>query len=424
MFQAIRKNFEKSCWTVSRKLSKNTRPVADCWTIYFNVSAKMAKFWESRWTVMATVEQRSRDRRSDCQTTFFDVWSKSEEFWKKSLYGHATVVGSHATVGRLSNNYFSTFQAIQIIFFVTESRWTATRQVVGGHANRWLTVQTTCFRRFERIGHFLQKVAKRSRDSRLRSRDRWLTVEQFISTCQQIWRHFDKSRRTVTRQSSEVTRPSVDCQTTCCRRFKQIGKILKKVAERSGDSRRRSRDRWLTVEQFISTFQQKWLNFEKVAERSGDSRRRSRNRRSTVNYFFSTFQANRNFLKKVAERSHDNDRKSRDRRPTVKQLFFHVPSNRNFFFTKVAKRSRDNSRRSRNRWPTFKQLVFDVSSESDIFWKKSPNGHATVVGGHATGGWLLNNLFRRVSEYGELLIKVVERSRNSRRRSRDRRSTV
>ena len=48
---------------------------------------------------------------------------------------------------------------------------------------------------------------------------------------------------------SEVTRPSADCQTTFFRRFKQFGKILKKVAERSRDSGRRSRDRRPTVKQ-------------------------------------------------------------------------------------------------------------------------------------------------------------------------------
>ena len=38
------------------------------------------------------------------------------------------------------------------------------------------------------------------------------------------------------REWSEVTRPTADCQTTFFGRFKQFGKILKKVAERSRDS--------------------------------------------------------------------------------------------------------------------------------------------------------------------------------------------
>ena len=48
---------------------------------------------------------------------------------------------------------------------------------------------------------------------------------------------------------SEVTRPSADCQTTVFRRFKQLEEFLKKVAERSRDSGRRSRDRRPTVKQ-------------------------------------------------------------------------------------------------------------------------------------------------------------------------------
>ena len=96
---------------------------------------------------------------------------------------------------------------------------------------------------------FLKIVAERTRDSRRRSRDRRLTVEQFISMFQQKCRDFEKSRWTVRRQWFEVTRPSADCQTTFLWRFKQFGKILIKVAERSRDSGRRSRDRWLTVKQ-------------------------------------------------------------------------------------------------------------------------------------------------------------------------------
>ena len=53
------------------------------------------------------------------------------------------------------------------------------------------------------------------------------------------------------REWSEVTRPSADCQTTFFGRFKRFGKYLKKVAERSRDSGRRSRDRRPTVKQHI-----------------------------------------------------------------------------------------------------------------------------------------------------------------------------
>ena len=90
--------------------------------------------------------RRSRDRRPTVKQRFLDVSSNLGKFWKKSLNGHATVVGGHATVGWLSNNVFWTFQA--------------------------------------------------------------------------IWENFEKSRWTVTRQWSEVTRPSADCQTTFFGRFK------------------------------------------------------------------------------------------------------------------------------------------------------------------------------------------------------------
>ena len=70
--------------------------------------------------------RRSRDRRPTVKQRFLDVSSNKKIFWKKSLSGHATVVGGHATVGRLSNNVFWTFQAIWENF--EKSRWTVTRQ--------------------------------------------------------------------------------------------------------------------------------------------------------------------------------------------------------------------------------------------------------------------------------------------------------
>ena len=192
------------------------------------------------------------------------------------------MVGGHATVGRLSNNVFWTFQVISENF--EKSRWTVTRQ--------WSEVtrpsadcQTTFFGRFKQFGKILKKVAERSRDSGRRSRDRRPTVKQrfldvssdlgkfwkkslnghatvvevtrLSADCQttifgrskQLWKFSKKSRCTVTRQWSEVTRPSDDCQTTFFGRFKQFGEILKKVAERSRDSGRGSRDCRPTVKQ-------------------------------------------------------------------------------------------------------------------------------------------------------------------------------
>ena len=74
--------------------------------------------------------------------------------------------------------------------------------------------QTTFFRRFKQIGNISKKVAERSRDSGRRSRDRRPTVKQRLYTFQAIWKIFEKSHWTVTRQWSEFTRPSADCQTT------------------------------------------------------------------------------------------------------------------------------------------------------------------------------------------------------------------
>ena len=70
------------------------------------------------------------------QTNFQRLWRNME---RKPLKSHATVVGGQATVGRLSINVLSTFQAIR---------------------------------------NFVEKVAERSRDSGRKSRDRRPTVKQ------------------------------------------------------------------------------------------------------------------------------------------------------------------------------------------------------------------------------------------------------
>ena len=131
------------------------RPSADFQTTYFRCFNQNGKILvETSLNGHATVigGHATVGRLSN---NFFDVSSESEIFWKKSLNGHATVVGGHATVGRLSNNLFSTFQANQ--------------------------------------------------------------------------KKFEKIHLTVMRQSSEVTRPSADCQTIVFRRFSKNSNILKKV---------------------------------------------------------------------------------------------------------------------------------------------------------------------------------------------------
>ena len=296
-------------------------------TTYASVCKSRTK--QTRKKVTGVTRQWTEVTRTstDCQTTFLDVWSNLENFWKKSLNGQATVFGGHATVGQLSNNVFG---------------------------------------RFKRYGNFLKKVAELSRDSGRRSRDRRPTVKQrFLDvssdfrkfwkkslnghatvigghatigrlsnnvfwTFQAIRNFFEKSRWTVTRQWSEVTRPSADCQTTFFRRFKRLGKILKKVTEGSRDSGRRSRDRRPT-----GTGKQRFLD---VSSNFGKFRKKSLNGHATVvgghatvdwllNNVFGRFKQFGKILKKVAERSHDSDRKSRDHRPTVKQRFLDVSSN-------------------------------------------------------------------------------------------------
>ena len=161
------------------------------------------------------------------------------------MWCRARVVGGHATIGRLSNNDFSTFQAIRNFF--EKSRWTVTWQ--------WSEVtrpsadcQTTIFRRFKQLEIFLKKVAKRSRDSVGHATVGRLS-NNVSRTFQAIWENFEKSRWTVTRQWSEVTRPSADCQTTFFGRFKQFGKISKKSRWTVTRQWLRSRDRRPTVKQ-------------------------------------------------------------------------------------------------------------------------------------------------------------------------------
>ena len=107
-----------------------------------------------------------------------------------SMWWRARVVGGHATIGRLSNNDFSTFQAIRNFFEKKSLNGHAT--VVGGHAT---------------VGRLSNNVF-------------W--------TFQAIWENFEKSRWTVTRQWSEVTRPSADCQTTFLDVSSDLGEFWKK----------------------------------------------------------------------------------------------------------------------------------------------------------------------------------------------------
>ena len=305
-FQAIRNFFEKSRWTVTWQWSEVTRLSADCQTTIFRRFKQLEIFLKKVAERSRDSGRRSRDRRPTVKQRFLDVSSDLGKFWKKSLNGHATVVGGHATVDRLSNNVFWTFQAIWENF--KKSRWTVTRQWLRSRDRR-----PTVKQRFLDVSSDLGRFWKKSLNGHVTVVGGHATVGRLSNnvfwTFRAIWENFEKSRWTVTWQWSEVTRLSADCQTTFFGRFKRFGKILKKVAERSRDSGRRSRDRRPTVKQ----------------------------------RFFGRFKRFGKILKKVAERSRDSGRRSRDRRPTVKQRFL------------------------------------DVSSDLGEFWKKSLNGHATVV---------------------------------------------
>ena len=141
------------------------------------------------------------------QTTFFDVSTNMADFKKKLLNGHATVVGGHATVDRLSNNVSSTFQAIRKFF--VKSRWTVTRQ--SSEVKRPLAdCQTTFFRHYKQLGRILTKVAERSRNSGCRSRDRRPTVKQRFFDVSSNQNFFWKKSLNVRRHG----RRSRDCRLT------------------------------------------------------------------------------------------------------------------------------------------------------------------------------------------------------------------
>ena len=320
---------------------------------------------------------------------FFRRFKQLEKILKNVANGHATVVGGHTTVDRLSNNVLWTFQAIKKNF--KRSHWTVTRQrsevkrssadcqqtffrrfeplgkilkkSLNGHATTVggqrpsADCQTTFFRRFEPFREILKKVTQQSRDSGRRSRDRRTTVKQRLSTFQAIWKNFEKCHSTVTPQWSEVTRPSDDCQTTLST-FQAI---------------------WKNLEKSLSTVTRQW---SEVRWPSADCQTK----------FFRRFEPFREILKKVTQQSRDSGRRSRDRRTTVKQrlsTFQAIWKNFEKCHSTVTPQWSEVTRPSADCQTTF----IDVSINSGTLRKKSLNGHATVVKGHATVGLLSNNVF-------------------------------
>ena len=101
------------------------------------------------------------------------------------------MVGDHATVGRLSNNVFWTFQAIWNFF--EKSHWTVTWQ--------WSEVtrpsadcETTFLDVSRQFEIFLKKVTERSRDSGRRSRDRRLIVKHIYAWIREKERERERER--------------------------------------------------------------------------------------------------------------------------------------------------------------------------------------------------------------------------------------
>ena len=96
-----------------RQSSEVTRPSADCQTTFFDVSGRRAEFWKKSLNghrQLSEAMRPSADSSNNLISTFHQKW---HNFKKKSLNGHATVVGGHATafgghaaVGWLSNNLY------------------------------------------------------------------------------------------------------------------------------------------------------------------------------------------------------------------------------------------------------------------------------------------------------------------------------
>ena len=102
----------------------------------------------------------SRDRYLTVKQHFFDVSSNSEIFCKKSLNGHATVIGGQATVGRLQTSFL-------VVSIDQGNLWEKSLNghatLVGGHATVGRLSNNVFWRERER-----EKERKRERDRILR----------------------------------------------------------------------------------------------------------------------------------------------------------------------------------------------------------------------------------------------------------------
>ena len=253
----------------------------------------------------------------------------------------------------------------------------------------------------------------------------------FWDVSSQFEKHFEKVAERSRDSGRQVTRPSADCQTTFFGRLEAIWEIFwKNIAERSRDSGRRSRDsrptvkqRFLDVSSDLGKFWKKSLNghatvvevtrpsadcqttffgrfkrfgkyFEKsrwtVTRQWSEVTRQSADCQTTFFRRFKRFGENFEKSRWTVTRQW---LRSRDRRPIVKQRFLDVSSDLGKFWKKslnghatVVEVTRPSADCQTTIFRRFKRI-------RNIFWKKSLNVHATVVGGHATVGRLSNNVF-------------------------------
>ena len=187
------------------------------------------------------------------------------------------------------------------------------------------------------------------------------------------------AEQSIARQSSKVTRPLADCQTTFSWRFNQNGKMLRKVAERSRDSRRMVTRLSAESQTILCRRISKNGKFKKncwmVTRQWLEVTRSSTDSQTTL---FWRYSKNSKILKKVAVRSRNSRRRSRDRRLAVKQPYFDVTAKTEKFWKSRWTVTRQSSEVTQS--STDCQLFLDVSTKMTKFWKKSLNGHATVVG--------------------------------------------
>ena len=391
--------------------------------MFFRCFNNKKNFEKSRWTVTREWSEVTQPS-ADCQTTFFSMFQAIQKTFEKSRW---TVTRQRSEVTQPSavrqTTFFGRFRQFGKIW---KKSLNGHATVVRGHLNI-ARLSNNVYRRFKQITKFLKKVAIRSGDNGKRKRDHRPPVKRRSSTFRGNIKNLEKSRRTVRRQWSEVTQPSADCQTTFFRCFKQLEKNLEK-------------SRW-TVTRQCSEFTRPSADCQTT--------------------FFGRLKQFGRILKKVDERSCNSDRRSGDRRLTVKQRFWTFQANRKIFEKSrwtVTQQWSEVTRPSAGSQTTF----FVRFKQFGKILKQSLNGHARVVGGHATFGrhslstnvfmtfqaiwetfeksrrtvtrqWskvtqpsadCQTTFFGRFKQFGEIMKKDAERSRDSDRRSRDHRPPV